>query len=342
MIQWLRTLRRRSILAVVPLLIFNCATAAQDSKPSEEVPAIGVRGPIGPGAKPRKLQRIKITKAGVYENLLVDGQWVDGNLVKINAHNVTLRNSEIRNGRHNAVTVYAKNVTIEKCRIHHLLKGSFKKQDDAHGITGQPHNLVIRDCEIYYTSGDSVQFDPGRGAWGHVLIENCTFWTGPLPADAAGFKKNERPGENAVDTKALKKHPRAKLTIRNCLFYGWGQGQISTQAALNLKENVNVTVENCVLRDNDISFRLRGDTGERGGASVTIRNCAIYKSKYGLRMEDRISHLKIYGLGFGKAVERKYRIVGKDLGPGYVNQGEFAAPPYEQAIGRGLMNRPRR
>ena len=117
------------------------------------------------------------------------------------------------------------------------------------------------------------------------------------------------------------------------------QGQISTQAALNLKENVEVTVENCVFRDNDICFRLRGDTGERGGAMVTIRHCAIYKSKYGLRIEDRISNLKVYGLGFGKAVERKYRIVGKDVGPGYVNEGEITAPLYEQAVRRGLMIR---
>ena len=65
----------------------------------------------------------------------------------------------------------------------------------------------------------------------------------------------------------------------------------------------------------------------------------IYKSKYGLRMEDRISNLKVYGLGFGKAVERKYRIVGKDVGPGYVNEGEFTAPLYEQAVRRGLMIR---
>jgi len=313
--------------------------ADDQARSAEPKPAIGVRGPIGPGANPKKLQRLAITRSGVYENMVIDGRWVERNLVKINANNVTLRLCEIRNGRHNGVTVYGDNVTIEKCRIHHLLKGTFKKQDDAHGITGRPRKLTIRDCEISYVSGDAVQFDPGRGAWDEVVIENCTFFTGPLAADAAGFKARQRPGENAIDTKSLKKHPRAGLIIRNCLFYGWGNGQITNQAALNLKENVNVTIENCVFTDNDIAFRLRGDTGERGGALVTIRHCAIYKTKVGLRIEDRISNLKVFELGFGQGVGRQYHIVGSKTGPGYVNQGQFDAPPYEKAIKWGLKNR---
>ena len=73
-------------------------------------------------------------------------------------------------------------------------------------------------------------------------------------------------------------HPRSRQTLRNCLFYGWGDGQIDTQAALNIKENVQVLIESCVLRDNDFCFRVRGDTGERGGALVTIRDCAVYRS----------------------------------------------------------------
>jgi hypothetical protein len=41
--------------------------------------------------------------------------------------------------------------------------------------------LVIRNCDIGLVSGDSVQFDPDRGVWDDVLVENCTLWTGPLP-----------------------------------------------------------------------------------------------------------------------------------------------------------------
>ena len=34
-----------------------------------------------------------------------------------------------------------------------------KEQHDAHGITGRPTNLTIRNCDIGLTSGDSIQFD---------------------------------------------------------------------------------------------------------------------------------------------------------------------------------------
>ena len=295
--------------------------------------AVGADSRVGPRENPRRVQRLRITRPGVWENYLVDGRWIDRNLVKINANDVTLRYCEIRNGRNNGVTVYADNVLIESCRIHRLLRGTFREQDDAHGITGRPRNLTIRNCEISHVSGDAVQFDPGRDRWDNVLIENCTFWTGPLQEDAAGFRKGERPGENAVDTKNLKANGRARLTIRNCLFYGWGDGQISTQAALNLKEQIEVTVENCVFRDNDICFRLRGDTGRKGGALVTIRNCAVYRSDLAVRMEDRIANLTIERLGIGDGIRRKYQFVG-GRGPGYVNRGEYRAPPFEQALVR--------
>ena len=109
-----------------------------------------------------RVQRLSITKPGVYENILVDGEWADGTLVKITADGVTLRNCEIRNGTHNAVTVYARDVVIESCKIHHALSGTYAEQHDAHGITGRPTNLTIRNCDIGLTSGDAIQFDPGR------------------------------------------------------------------------------------------------------------------------------------------------------------------------------------
>jgi hypothetical protein len=310
--------------------------AFQGDQPAGSIqPAVGVFGNVGCLADPKKARRLLIDRPGVYANYLVDGGWIDRNLVKINAGNVTLRNCEIRNGRNNAVTVYAKNVVIENCRIHHLLAGTFEDQEDAHGITGQPTNLTIRNSEIYYVSGDAVQFDPDRGAWDNVLIENCTFWTGPLPEDAGGFHRGERPGENAVDTKQQESNPRSRMTIRNCLFYGWGDGQIRNQAALNLKDHVEVEVVNCVLADNDIAFRLRGDTGDRGGALVAIRNCAVYRSKLAVRTEDAIENLRILHLGMGEGIERKYQTVAGEP-RGYVNQGEFNPPPYQEVIRMGV------
>ncbi len=308
---------------------------AVESASRETSSAVGARGQVGCDQNPKSVQRLIITELGVYENFLVDGNWINSNLVKINADGVTLRHCEIRNGQHNGVTVYARDVVIESCKIHHLLKGTFAVPEDAHGITGRPTNLVIRNCEIFLVTGDAVQFDPDRGPWDNVLIENCTFWTAPLASDAAGFKRGERPGENAVDTKQYQVNPRSRLIIRDSLFLGWGEGYIQNQAALNLKENVEVTVEGCVFRDNDICFRLRGGSGERGGALVTIQDCAVYQSKIAIRMEDNIRDLKIYRLGFGEGIGRKYTIAG-GVGPGYENQGEYVAPPYEQAMKEGV------
>lgn len=310
-------------------LLATCA-GAQESKP------VGVQGLVGCKEAPKKTNRLEITRPGVYENYLVDGQWGVGNRVKITADNVTLRNCEIFNCAGNGVGVFGKNCTIESCKIHHCLKGTFANQQDAHGITGGWNQLTIRNCEIYYVSGDAVQFDPDRRTSGKVVIEGCTFWTGPLPADAAGFKKGERPGENAIDTKTPPKGERCILIARNCYFHGWNQpAQISNVAALNLKENVLATVEHCILRDNEIAFRVRGP-GAKGGAHVEIKSCAIYDSAVGVRIEDRAENLKIDQLGFGKGVGKKYHILKNQRGPGYENRGEVEAPPVETLLKQGF------
>jgi hypothetical protein len=287
---------------------------------------IGSQGNVGCQQDPKSVERLEITRPGVYENYRVDGRWGSGNRVKITADNVTLRNCEIFNCGGNGVGVFGQNALIENCKIHHCLKGTFQDPQDAHGITGHWNNVTIRNCEIAYVSGDAVQFDPERRSTGKVLVENCTFWTGPLPQDAAGYKKGERPGENGIDTKVPGREP-CGLTIRNCYFYGWNQpGVISNMAALNLKENVHVTVENSVFRDNEIALRIRGP-GERGGARVEVSNCAIYGSAIGLRIEDKPEDLRIFKLGFGQGVPRKYQNLG--TGRNYENRGEYEAPPIE-------------
>lgn len=325
-------------LAFVLITLSRCPSArAQDQTGGEKTVRPGTVGNVGCGANPKIVQRLVIDKPGVYENYLVDGEWVDSTLVKINADNVTLKNCEIRHGKHNAVTVYAKNIVIESCKIHHVLSGTFEDQHDAHGITGRPNGLIIRNCDIGLTSGDSIQFDPGRGAWDDVLVEHCTLWTGPLPADAADFKKGQRPGENAVDTKQQSSNPKSRLTIRACLMYGWNQpGQISNIAALNLKNHVQVTVEQCLFKDNEICFRIRGGEGELGGAEVTIENCAAYDSAYALRLEDQPRNLKVHRLGIGEGIQQKLRVVGGGKTADYQNLDLYDAPAYKEVQERGL------
>lgn len=327
---------------VIGLLAILLAFLALGTNVSAEAGGpIGTVGHVGCRQDPQRLTQLTITQPGVYENLLIDGDWAASTLVKITADNVTLRDCEIRHGRHNAITVVANNVVIENCRIHHVLAGTFADQHDAHGITGRPTNLTIRNCDIGLTSGDSIQFDPGRGPWGDVLVENSRLWTAPLPTDAAGFKRGERPGENGIDTKQASANPRSKLTVRNCLLTGWNQpGQIGNMAALNLKNHVQVQVENCLFQDNEICFRVRGGDGEYGGALVAIENCAVYDSQVAVRAESGIRDLKIRRLGIGPNVREKLVTAGGGPGPGYESVGEFVPPPIEQAKANGLNPSP--
>jgi hypothetical protein len=157
-------------LAVALLMAVTCTVPVPLTSAAGDAasPAIGARGDVGCRRDPTRVRQLSITRPGVYENILVGGEWGDGTLVKIQADGVTLRNCEIRNGSHNAVTVDATDVVIDSCKIHHTLAGTYAEQQDARGITGRPTNLTIRNCDIGLTSGDSTQFDPGRGPWDNV------------------------------------------------------------------------------------------------------------------------------------------------------------------------------
>jgi hypothetical protein len=291
----------------------------------------GASGKIGALANPKLVHRLEITKPGIYENIVVDAQGAGGNIVKITASNVTLRNCEVYNGKGNGVGVFGENVTIENCHIHHLLNGTFKEQNDAHGITGHWGNVMIRNCEIHQVSGDCVQFDPERASHGQVTIEHCTFWTGPLAEDAAAFHRGDTPGENAFDSKTPDGE-RCRIIIRDCYFHGWQQpGQIDNMAVLNLKENIAATVSGCVFQHNENAFRVRGP-GKHGGAQVEITDCAIYDGTVGVRMEDKIENLKIHGLAFSPDVKQKYQYAAGGAGAGFVNDGERGAGPIHELI----------
>ncbi|TWU12280.1 hypothetical protein CA54_11030 [Symmachiella macrocystis] len=322
----------RQIFSPIAFAILVGCLAPCGTLAAEPLAVIGTNEPVGCLETPERIKRLKIDKSGTYENQLIDGDWYEGNLVEIRADNVLLRHSEIRNSRSNGIIVSGKNVTIESCKIHHCLAGSFFTQQDAHGITGSPQNLTIRNCEIYYVSGDAVQFDPDRNKWDNVTIENCTFWTGPLKKAAADFQVGERPGENAIDTKCADEQPRAHLDVRNSLFHGWGSGQIKNQAALNLKEHINATVGNCVFRDNDICFLLQGS---KKNTSVSASDCAVYNSKVVFRLEDQIRDVEINGLAIGDGVGETFEKVNM-RGRSYRNINQGYAPPYERALRFGL------
>lgn len=319
---------------LLPLLapVFACL-ATETSGP------IGAQGKVGCLANPKTVSRLEITKPGVYENYRIDAQGRGGNIVKITADNVTLRHCEIFNGTGNGVGVFGTGVVIENCRIHHLLNGTYADQKDAHGITGRWGDVTIRNCDISLISGDCIQFDPDRKSSGSVVVERCTLWTGPLPADAGGFKAGQRPGENAFDSKVPPDGPRCRFVIRDSYMHGWNQpAQIGTIAALNLKENVDAEVTRCVFDDNEVAFRVRGP-GSRGGAHVTITDCAIYRTATGVRAEDKIEVLKINGLAFGEGVKQRVTFVNGKATSGYENTGEREAVGMDVLLKQGFQVR---
>jgi hypothetical protein len=119
--------------------------------------------------------------------------------------------------------------------------------------------------------------------------------------------------------------------------YGWNQpGPISSMAALNLKNHVQVQVADCLFRDNEIAFRVRGGGGEYGGALVTIDDCAVYDSQVAIRAEDGIRDLKIRRLGIGPGVGKTLVSAGGGAGAGYENVGEYEPPPFDQVLRTGL------
>ncbi len=249
------------------------------------------------------------------DGLILDGQFGDSDAVRLrgNADYAIIRNCEIKNGTRDGIDMDAvDNVLIENCEIHHFLAGTYNNQRDAHGIvaTGE-QNLTIRGCNIYYVSGDCFQTDPNRGypLWDNVLIEDSQLWTGPLPEDAAGWFAGEIPGENAVDTKIspdeVQNGYRPLIVLRNIVAYGFEPGYIGNRAAFNIKEQVECRISGVKVYNNEIAFRLRGDTG-RGSANVTIINSIAFNNVKIFRTEDGIELLHIYNSTFDKRSSDQY------------------------------------
>lgn len=316
------------------------------STPETAAATAGLTGPVGAGPDARRVRTLRIDRTGVYENIIIDGEWISEDLVRITADNVVLRNCTLRYGRRDALEIYGRNVRVENCHIHHVLAGTYRAEHnfDAHGITGRPLNLTVRNTEISHVSGDALQFDPGRKAepyaWDNVLVEHCFLWTGPLDRDYAEFKRGERPGENAFDSKVAPAGPRARITLRNTLMKGWGHGAIGNGAALNLKEKIQAVVDQCIFVENDIAFRCRGAGAARASAWVTARNCTVYRTSRAFRLESGVENVKIFQLAIGEGVERDFdRAPGP--GAGFEFVGSRVAPnlkpePY-QALDVGAI-----
>src|SRR5262245_51765577 len=68
----------------------------------------GATGPVGANEQASLFRTLRITQPDVYENILVDGEWIDEDLVRINADHVVLRHCTIRHGTRDALEIYGR------------------------------------------------------------------------------------------------------------------------------------------------------------------------------------------------------------------------------------------
>jgi hypothetical protein len=250
----------------------------------------------------------------VVEKMTFDAAYAARYVITIgdSIESVVLRGVQVRRSSRDCIDVGAAvNVLIEDSLIHRCLNPTGGRTD-AHGlVAGAVRGLTIRDTEIHSFSGDAIQlnrtgtrFAPG---WDQVLIERCRFWLEPLREAENGFRAGTVPGENAIDTKVAPGSPRARITIRDTQAWGFGGGSIRLQAAFNLKENIDATLDRVTVWDSQIAFRVRGDGLGPSGAWVRIFNAVLYRVDVGVRYENDIERLRVwnatFGLGIGRAFE---------------------------------------
>ena len=249
----------------------------------------------------------------VVERMIFDAAYAPRNTLEITtgSQSVVLRGVQVRRSSRDCVDIgAAANVLIEESLIHRCLNPDGGRTD-AHGIVaGAVQGLTIRDTEIHSFSGDAIQLQrtgtrhaPG---WDNVLIERCRFWLAPLAEAENGFPAGTVTGENALDTKVADTSPRAKITIRDTQAWGFGGGLIRLQAAFNLKEKIDATVDRVTVWASEIAFRVRGDGAGPNGALVQVQNTVFYDVAVGIRYEDDIERLRVWNTTFGSGVSRAF------------------------------------
>ncbi len=260
------------------------------------------------------------------EGLIIDGQYSDrdGIQVRGEAHNLTLRNVEVRHVANDCVDLGSqRDVLIDGSLIHHCLSSDRAGCDtpdcrrDAHGVGGAAiRNLTLRNTEIHTVSGDAIQLDAGRSepGWSGLLIEGCRLWSGPLSEAAGGFAAGVNPAENALDTKTSNDViDPAEVTIRDTHVWGFRGGLIENMAAFNLKENVQVHLDRVTVNDSEIAFRLRGRTESRPrGAQVSMSNTVVYDVDTAVRYEDGIETVRMDNVTLGAEIGRLFQDVSEN------------------------------
>ncbi|MFO0631847.1 MAG: choice-of-anchor Q domain-containing protein [Nannocystaceae bacterium] len=238
-----------------------------------------------------------------FEGLVVDGAYGSGDLVRGGGGNhIAFVDVEVRRAGSDCIDLRtASDILIEDSEIHHCvaLDGGGAVQD-SHGVTGDSvFDLTIRNTDIGMISGDCVQMSPARLPWGNLLIESSVLWTAPLDDADAGVPVGTPIGENAFDSKvgdALDGNgANPTVVIRDTIVHGF-EGFISNQAAFNIKEAVDATIERVTVYDSELGFRLRGP------ALARVRNAVIHDVDNAVRYEDGITGVELSNVTLGGGI----------------------------------------
>ncbi|MCX4247248.1 choice-of-anchor Q domain-containing protein [Paraliomyxa miuraensis] len=253
-----------------------------------------------------------------FEGLVFDGGYGAGDAIDGDGANfLELHDVEVRRSGRDCIDLHTvEGVRIVGSRIHHCVAGDAGGVVDAHGVTGDSvFELEIVDSEIYLFSGDAVQLSPPRLPWGGLAIRGCRLWTGALDEDAGAVAAGTVVGENALDTKvgAMLDGNGAppRVELEDVTVWGFS-GFITNQAALLLKEDVDVRVDRVTVYESELAFRLRGP------ALVRVQNAVVHSVDAAVRYEDGLSGAEILASTFGGGVGAAFVDGGGDPPVGLV------------------------
>jgi hypothetical protein len=191
---------------------------------------------------------------------------------------------------HHAIDIDGDDAIVRKCFIHDNLWNENGVRHDVHGVvTTNAQRLTIEQCTIHNCSGDCVQGE--RGNWDMLRIVNCELTNAPLPRDLGGFQRGTYPGENAFDSKHIS-GSRGRVAVVNCRMHGFRTKLRVYTSAIVLKENVDAVIDSCDFYDSTIALRLRGFS--RGMAMwPVVMNCVIRGNDVAFRLEDRLQKFRL-------------------------------------------------
>lgn len=218
----------------------------------------------------------------IFDGLIIDQAGITRDAVKINASHITIRNTEIRNGQREGISIEdASSILIEDSYIHNFMRfGSDGSRQDAHCIMiDTDRSPTITDIRIYRStiercSGDGIQI------------------FGVTGQDISTYAKNIE----IVDNIFLDGTTESGLTENALDFKAGDTVLVKGNTMTGYKNNKTIVVQKgcrgIAIEENTISGGLSGiEMRQEGGANFiqenqrVVRNVIYDMSSYALKFD---------------------------------------------------------